>query len=108
MNKPPTMDNNPPRWLQCLLLLVLQRRDRQTVSGDLLEEYREVVFPTRGAWGANLWYFKQTLSLVDQVRFGTGLGIALGLSNLLATLIAPLGEDTPLGVLSSLAAVMFL
>jgi hypothetical protein len=108
MNKPPSMDNNPPRWLQCLLLLILKRRDRQTVSGDLLEEYREVVFPERGALRGNLWYFKQTLSLVDQVRFGTALGIALGLSNLLATMIAPLWEDTPLGVFSCLVAVMFL
>jgi hypothetical protein len=108
MNNLASGDRNPPRWLESLLLLLLKRRDRETVSGDLLEEYREVILPTRGASRANLWYLKQVLSMVDQVRFGMGLGFVLGSYNLISTLIAPLGEDTPLGMLSGLAVVMLL
>ena len=31
----------PPRWMERLLLLALAPRHRETVTGDLLEEYRE-------------------------------------------------------------------
>jgi hypothetical protein len=32
-----------PYWLECLLLFLLSPRDRETVSGDLHEEFLEVV-----------------------------------------------------------------
>ena len=36
----------PPRWAETLLHLVLNSRDQATVSGDLLEEFRESILPT--------------------------------------------------------------
>lgn len=96
MSKLPSSDPNPPLWLERLLLLVLKKRDRETISGDLLEEYREVILPARGSWRANLWYLTQTLSLVDNVKLGVLLGLGLGTSNLISTAIAPLADDTPL------------
>ena len=38
----------PPRWAEFALRLHLAPRYRQTVSGDLLEEYRERIHPERG------------------------------------------------------------
>jgi hypothetical protein len=49
----------PPRWLESLLLLLLEPKHRESVSGDLLEEYREVIQPARGSRAADLWYARQ-------------------------------------------------
>jgi hypothetical protein len=50
--------------MQHLLHAVLQPVDRDTVSGDLLEEYREGVLPAHGTFRARLWYAGQVLSLL--------------------------------------------
>jgi len=55
---------SPPRWAEELLRAVLDPRDRDTVTGDLLEEYREVAFPALGPAGAARWYLKQVWSLM--------------------------------------------
>ena len=34
----------PPRWAEALLRLVLDSRDQASVSGDLLEEFRDLVW----------------------------------------------------------------
>ena len=54
----------PPRWAETLLHLALNSRDRATVSGDLLEEFRESILPTRGPWGADGWYIRQVMGFV--------------------------------------------
>jgi len=51
----------PPRWAEQMLHMLLPPQDRQTVSGDLLEEYRESIFPARGRRGADLWYLGQVM-----------------------------------------------
>lgn len=48
----------PPRWAESLLRMFLASGDRESVSGDLLEEYRESILPALGA-GANRWYARQ-------------------------------------------------
>jgi hypothetical protein len=48
----------PPCWAESLLRLLLAARDRESVSGDLLEEYRASIVPSLGA-GANGWYRRQ-------------------------------------------------
>ncbi len=52
----------PPRWLERMLLLFLAARDRDTISGDLLEEYREEQLPRLGPMRANIWYLRQSIS----------------------------------------------
>jgi hypothetical protein len=42
-------------WAEGLLRLVLGPSDRDSISGDLLEEYRLVRRPERGALRANAW-----------------------------------------------------
>jgi hypothetical protein len=54
----------PPYLLDCLLLFLLSPRDRETVSGDLNEEFLEVKLPQLGPFRARLWYMRQVLSFV--------------------------------------------
>ena len=49
----------PPAWAEEVLRLLLPPKDRDSVRGDLLEEYREEIAPTRGVLRADLWYAKQ-------------------------------------------------
>ena len=54
----------PPRWAEWLLHQVLPPADRQSLSGDLLEEYRERAYPTQGPTGANRWYIAQVAGII--------------------------------------------
>lgn len=61
----------PPRWLERALVLLLAPRDRQTIPGDLWEEYREEKLPTLGPARANYWYLRQVMSFAAiQIRKG--------------------------------------
>ena len=55
MDRPTT---RPPKWAEALLRLLLKPEDRERVSGDLLEEYRQSALPERGK-GADAWYVRQ-------------------------------------------------
>ncbi len=57
---------SPPRWAETLLRLVLARRDADSVSGDLLEEYRRAVVPARGQRPADWWYITQVSGFVSR------------------------------------------
>src|SRR5262245_27037225 len=50
---------NPPAIPRALLGLLLRTDARETVSGDLLEEYRDARLPTLGRLRADLWYCRQ-------------------------------------------------
>ena len=58
-----TMEQNPPRWAEWLLRSLLRPGDREAISGDLLEEYREVRRPALGALRADAWYVGHVLSV---------------------------------------------
>jgi hypothetical protein len=90
----------PPRWAERLLRLFLHPRDRDTIAGDLLEEYRDTVLPARGRLRARLWYVRQVLSLIDGVTLGLIVGGLFGAANLAFTWLIPLLEDSPRGLLS--------
>jgi hypothetical protein len=55
----PQSMQHPPRWADAWLRTLLPRRDRDTVSGDLLEEYRANIRPRRSRPSADLWYLRQ-------------------------------------------------
>ena len=77
------MPEGPPRWLERTLLLFLSARDRETISGDLLEEYREERLPRSGALRANCWYLRQLVSFASiQILGGPLLKQALILASL--------------------------
>ena len=76
----------PPVWLERLLLFLLPDRDRETISGDLCEEYRERKRQRLGQTRADLWYAWQVLTLAPRIRFR----IAPLLTSRLTPLLAPL------------------
>ena len=53
----------PPLWAEDLLRAFLRERDRESVTGDLLEEYRETIVPALGS-GADAWYIRQVAGFV--------------------------------------------
>ena len=60
----------PPRWLEKMLLWCLPARGRETISGDLLEEYQEEQAPRLGSLRANVWYARQAISFLSVRSFG--------------------------------------
>lgn len=56
----------PPHLLQSFLLFLLSPRDRETVSGDLDEEFAEVKVAELGRLRASFWYARQVLSFVPR------------------------------------------
>jgi hypothetical protein len=49
----------PPEWAEALLWWCLKSTDREDVSGDLLEEYRASIVPSRGEAAADAWFVAQ-------------------------------------------------
>jgi hypothetical protein len=57
----------PPVWAEALLRALLAQRSRDAIAGDLLEEYRESVFPAVGRLRAQIWYIRQVVSFLNVV-----------------------------------------
>jgi len=55
---------SPPSWADALLRLALPRADQDSISGDLLEEYRQEIVRTKGRAAADLWYVVQVFGYV--------------------------------------------
>ena len=55
---------HPPVWAEAILRLTLRKSDRAAISGDLLEEYRTAIVPSRGERPADAWYLRQVSSYV--------------------------------------------
>ena len=60
-----TVTATPPRWAEALLRAFLKPSDFEIVSGDLLEQYRDSVYPASGERRANWWYVNQVFSFVS-------------------------------------------
>ena len=60
------MTATPPSWVEALLRVFLKPADFDSVSGDLLEEYRDSIHPVRGQRGADAWYVRQVLGFVSR------------------------------------------
>jgi pheromone shutdown protein TraB len=60
------MSATPPGWAEALLRVFLKPRDSDSVSGDLLEEYRDSIHPVRGQRKADVWYVTQVLAFVSR------------------------------------------
>jgi len=56
--------STPPNWAEALLRLFVAANVFASVSGDLLEQYRDSIHPTRGQHRADTWYVKQVLGFV--------------------------------------------
>ena len=89
-----------------VLRLLLSRRNRETVSGDLLETYREDILPSRGTLRAQLWYWRQVFGFISPTAFGLVMGTSLGVLNLVWTARDPLADDGGAEMLVFAALVM--
>jgi hypothetical protein len=80
----------PPRWAEALLHVLLTPENRESVTGDLLEEYRETIVPTRGS-AADRWYIRQVASFALRPSWIWGgiLGAALVIRYMLDTRVPP-------------------
>ena len=58
------MQQQPPAWAHSLLRLMLEPRHRETIPGDLLEDYRERLLNGTRRSAATAWYVRQVLSFV--------------------------------------------
>ncbi len=58
--------HRPPALLDRALRLILRARDRDAISGDLLEIYAEQKLPELGPFRANLWYARQLFSILPR------------------------------------------
>jgi len=101
IDRPTTL---PPSWAESLLRLILRKEDRDSVSGDLLEEYREAIVPVLGA-KANRWYIRQVAGYVLRATWAWGVLVAaICVWRYLLDTLAPI-HYTP-GVIAFRSAVM--
>jgi hypothetical protein len=101
IDRPTTL---PPAWAESLLRLFLTPHDRDSVSGDLLEEYRESIVPVLGA-RANRWYVRQVGWYVLRASWVWGAIIAaICVTRYLFDTLLPI-HYTP-GVIAQRSAVM--
>lgn len=78
-------DTTPPEWAELILRAVLKRRDFDSVSGDLLEEYRDARYPALGREAADRWYVRQVLGFV--MRSVGVWGALFGIAGLVRTAV---------------------
>jgi hypothetical protein len=68
-------DTRPPTSAKFLLLLI-PRRNREHLIGDLEEEYAAVVLPEYGFRKARLWYWFQVLATLGPILWNEAKRIA--------------------------------
>ena len=70
--------------------LFVPARTRDSVVGDLLEEYRDTQVPSRGESGADVWYCRQALAFVWTASAPAGFAVAGTLTvRMLTDVLAP-------------------
>lgn len=66
----------PPRWADALLQSMLPPADRESISGDLLEEYRAVRRAALGVVRADVWCIGQVISVLWRLIWPGALVLA--------------------------------
>jgi hypothetical protein len=94
-------DAPPPRWAEAILRSLLDPDDRDSVSGDLLEEYRESIVPALGS-AADWWYVRQVASFLWRASrtWGALLGAALLIRYVADTVVPPADYVTRASILT--------
>ncbi len=60
-------------WTTAVLSLLMPPDEAETVAGDLIEEYRDTVYPAAGKWRADFWLARQVAGFVWRVPLAWGL-----------------------------------
>src|SRR5262245_52966605 len=89
------MTANPPGWAQTLVSVLVPAKTRESVVGDLLEEYRNDRVPARGAADAGRWYVRQALGFLWSASLPVALATSGNLSArlLLDIVMTPTARD---------------
>jgi hypothetical protein len=66
----------PPAWAEAILRLLPKSSEWESVSGDLLEQYRDSVLPERGHARADAWYVMQVARFVRRTAWVWGVLLA--------------------------------
>lgn len=82
-------DYDAPRWADHVLRLLVGSRKWESISGDLLEEYRQAILPSAGPTGGRLWYARQLLSYATPLHFGMLGGILAASAIVLSNIVLP-------------------
>jgi hypothetical protein len=89
-SRPPQEFAAPPRWAASLLPLLLRPDEAETVTGDLIEEYRDNIYPASGRWRANVWFVRQVAGFAWRAASLWGLLLAaFGTGRFLLDTFAP-------------------
>jgi hypothetical protein len=105
------MAPTPPAWADHWLRLLLPARDRDTVSGDLMEEYRENIRPRRSQVAADAWYLGQVSRFAWRIGLWAVVLAALYVGRTAfdwfvpTTNFAPRAEATTLTMISTLLVI---
>jgi hypothetical protein len=99
---------HPPEVAELILRGLLPLDMRETVSGDLLEEYREARVPAVGEFRADLWYWRQVggMWLRAYWWFVVAVVLLLGVRDHFNTFRAPSGASYLDGLPKLVLAVM--
>ena len=87
-------DATPPAWAEELLQFVVRRDHRDSISGDLLEEYRERILPSRGATAADRWYVRQMLGYLWRATWLWAVVFAAVITVTASTLMLAIAHDS--------------
>lgn len=99
---------HPPAWADAVLRAVLSLEHRENVSGDLLEEYRETILPSRGRAAACRWYIVQVAGFVwrSSWLFGVLLATSIIGRDMLDWWLSPTDEFYARSIVSTVIAVL--
>lgn len=97
-------DATPPDWAELILRAVLRRSSFDTVSGDLLEEYRDTVYPARGRAAADRWYVGQVSGFV--LRSVGMWGVLFGVATVARTAVDWFLPTEDFSIRSSISTVI--
>jgi hypothetical protein len=100
------MSANPPKWAAWLVAIALPTRDRETITGDLLEEYRESIVPVTSSLRADLWYVRQAANYARPLLVALAVAVTHLVWNLYNSLTDPFSSDTIGGDLLFIAPLL--
>jgi len=70
------MTTDPPAAARSLISVLTPHRTRDSIIGDLLEEYHASQVPAHGRRAADLWFWRQAFGFVVHSSMAPGLAVA--------------------------------
>jgi hypothetical protein len=100
------MNEHPPAWAQHVIALVVPASRRESVLGDLLEEYREAQVPEVGESSARAWYWRQALAFLWHASLNPGVALGGNLhGRTLLDALSPVADSAPRALITTLIAM---